>query len=66
MPMYNLLEYSSNYSDTTGSLSLYSKDESITFNTDLAHNNKFKSFDYKAWLLGRAVAQPAPIMTMEF
>ena len=27
MPMYNLLEYSSNYSETTRSLWFYSKDE---------------------------------------
>ena len=27
MPMYNLVEYSSNYSETTGSLWFYSKDK---------------------------------------
>ena len=27
MPLYNLIEYSSNYSETTGSLQFYSKDE---------------------------------------
>ena len=35
--MYN---YSSNYSDTTGSLWFYSKDEATTFNTKIADNNK--------------------------
>ena len=44
--MYNLLEYSSNYSDTKGSLWFYSKDKSTAFNADIAHNdNNFKSFD---------------------
>ena len=28
MPMYNLIEYSENYSETTGSLWQYHKDES--------------------------------------
>ena len=37
MPMYNLIEYSSNYSDTTGSLWFYSKDETTTFNVDIAN-----------------------------
>ena len=35
MPMYNLLEYSSNYSNTTNSLWFYSKDESTNFNVDI-------------------------------
>ena len=34
MPMYNLIEYSSNYSETTGSLWFYSKDEATNFNVD--------------------------------
>lgn len=38
MPMYNLLEYNLNYSDTRGSLSFYSKDESITFNNGIVYN----------------------------
>ena len=32
MTVYNLLEYSSNYSETTGSLWFYSKDEASNFN----------------------------------
>ena len=43
MPMYNLMEYSSNYSETTGSLRFCSKDEATNFNVDIAHNN-LKSF----------------------
>ena len=37
MPMYNFTEYSSNYSETTGSLRFYSKDEASNFNFDIAH-----------------------------
>ena len=60
--MYNLLECSSNYSHTTGSLWFYSKDEATNFNADIAHNknDNFKSSDYKAKLLPNTVAQPAP------
>ena len=42
MPMCNLIEYSSNYSGTTGSLWFYSKDEATNFNTDITCNNNFK------------------------
>ena len=48
MPMYNLIEYSSNYSETTGSLWFYSKDEATGFNADTANDNSFKSFMNKA------------------
>ena len=51
MPMYNLIEYSSNYSEITGSLCFYSKDEVTDFNEDIANDNNFKSFKYKAKLL---------------
>ena len=37
MPMYNPIEYSSNYSETTGSLWLYSKDEASNFNNNTAN-----------------------------
>ena len=43
MPMYNLIEQSSNYSETTGSLWFYSKDEPNNFNLDVANTNHFKS-----------------------
>ena len=58
--MYNLLEYSSNYSDTTGSLWFYSKHEAINFNADIRINAIFKSFMYKTKLVGETEAQPAP------
>ena len=51
MPMYILIEYSSNYSETAGSLWFYSKDEAIGFNADIANTNNFKSLMYKAKLL---------------
>ena len=35
MSMYNLLVYSSNYSDTIGNLWFYSKDEATNFKLDL-------------------------------
>ena len=60
MPMYNLIEYSSNYSETTGSLCFYSKDEAINFNADIKNNTNFKSFKYYAKLLRNTAAQPAP------
>ena len=50
--MYNLLVYSSNYSDTTGSLWFYSKDEATNFNNDIENTDAFKSFKYNAKLLG--------------
>ena len=50
MPMYNLIEYSSNYSETTGSLWFYSKSEATHFNIDIINDNHFKSFMYMAKL----------------
>ena len=60
IPMYNLIENSSNYSETTGSLWFYSNDEATKFNADIADDNNFKSFEYKAKLLGNKVAQATP------
>ena len=56
IPMCNLLEYSSHYSETTESLWFYSKDEATNFNADITNNNNFKSFKYKAKLLGNTEA----------
>ena len=50
MPMHNLIECSSNYSETTGSLWFYSKDEATNFNVDIGNTDNFKSFNYKAIL----------------
>ena len=51
MPLYSLIEFSSNYSETTGNLWFYSKDEAIDFKADIENTNNFKSFMYKAKLL---------------
>ena len=57
--MYNLIEYSSNFSETTGSLWFYSKDEATGFNNNFGNTDDFKSFKYKAKLLGNK-GQPKP------
>ena len=44
--MYNLIECSSDNSETTGSLWLYSKDEATNFNASFANTNDLKSFTY--------------------
>ena len=49
--MYNLIEYSWNYSERTGSLWFYSKDNATNFNADVDNNNNFKYFGYKTKLL---------------
>ena len=50
MPMYNLIEYSDNYSDTSGSLWQFKRDE-IVNNADVSNDNA-PSFKYKASLIG--------------
>ena len=57
--MYNLIEYSSNYSETTGSLWFYSKDEATNFNADIANEGNVKTFKYKAKLLENTIANGA-------
>ena len=52
MPMYNLIEYSDNYSDTSGSLWQFKRDEVPANNADLTIDNS-QSFKYKATLLGK-------------
>ena len=39
MPMYNLMEYSSNHFETTGSLWFYFKDEATEFNANIPNTN---------------------------
>ena len=60
MPMYNSLEYKSNYSGTTNSLRFYCKDEVTTLNANITNTNDFKSFKYKAKLFRNRFAQPNP------
>ena len=58
MPAYNLIEYSLNYSETKGSVWFYSRDEATDLNNNIASTDDFKSFKYKAKLLGNTDAQP--------
>ena len=51
MPMYNLIEYSDNYSDTSGSLWDFKRDE-IVNNADVTNDNNSPSFKYKASIIG--------------
>ena len=52
--MYNLIEYSDNYSDTSGSLLQFKRDEVLTNNADLTDTCS-DSFKYKAALVGKTV-----------
>ena len=52
IPMYTLTEYSDNYSDTSGSLWQFKRDEVPANNADLTIDNS-QSFKYKAALLGK-------------
>ena len=60
MPMYNLIEYSDNYSDTSGSLWQFKRDElnANDINTALTNDNA-PSFKYKASIIGNTVADGA-------
>ena len=51
MPMYNLIQYSDNYSDTTGSLWNFKRDEIIN-NADVPNDNNAPSFKYKVSIIG--------------
>ena len=58
MPMYNLVAYSSDYSET-GSLWFYFEDEATNFDVDISNVENFKSFRYKAKLLENKAADGA-------
>ena len=51
MPMYNLIEYSDNYSDTSGSLWNFKRDEIIN-NAGETNDNNAPSFKHKANIIG--------------
>ena len=51
MLMYNFIEYSDNYSDTSGSLWNFKRDELIN-NADATNDKNAPSFKYKANLIG--------------
>ena len=57
MPMYNLIEYSDNHSDTSGSLWQYKREE-IIININLTNNNS-SSFKYKSNPIGNTDADGA-------
>ena len=52
MPMYNLIEYIDNYSDTSGSLWQFKRDEVPNNNADLTIDNS-QSFKFEAALVGK-------------
>ena len=57
MPMYNLLEYSDNYADSSGSFYQFKRDESSINDARNPNNvalDNSASFKYKASLLGKA------------
>ena len=51
MTMYNLIEYSDNYTDTSGSLWDFKRDE-IVDNANVTNDNNASSFIYKASIIG--------------
>ena len=51
MPMYKLIEYSDNYSETSGSLWNFKRDEIIN-NADVTNDDNAPSFKYKANIIG--------------
>ena len=53
MPIYNLIEYSGNYSDTSGSLWQFKRDK-IEGDVDLTADNSL-SFKYKSKFIGNTV-----------
>ena len=59
MQIHSLIEYSSNYSEITGCLWFYLKNEGTSFNTDIANDNNFKSFKYKTKLLENTITDNA-------
>ena len=57
MPMYNLIEYSDNYSKTSGSLWQYYKDIPVVNNGNIAEfngANTTDSFNFQAKITGQA------------
>ena len=53
IPMYNLIEYNSNYSEIIGRLWFCSKDETTNVNADIANGDNFNSFKYNTKSLGK-------------
>ena len=53
MPVYNLIEYSDNYSDTSGSLWQFKRDEAPNDNNVDLTIHTSQSFKHKASLVGK-------------
>ena len=57
IPMYNLIQYSDNYSKTSGSLWQYCKDIPAVYNNgniiDFAENKLIDSFNFKVEITGQ-------------
>ena len=51
MPMYNLIEYSDNYSDSSGSLWSFKRDDRAN-NANVTNDDNAPSFKYKASIIG--------------
>ena len=63
MPMYNLLEYSENYADSSGSLYKFKRDEQNMKNRKIAvTKTDLISFKYKSRILGNLVADGANVV----
>ena len=60
MPMYNVIERSSNDSKTTAILWFCSKYEESSSDKNTANTDNFTCFKYKAKLMENRVSQPAP------
>ena len=54
MPLYNFIEYSDNYSNTSGTLWGFKRDE--VANADVTNDNNAPSFKYKAGLINNTEA----------
>ena len=54
MPMYNLIEYSDNYSDSSGSLWDFKRVE-IANNENVTNDDNAASFNYKANLIANTL-----------
>ena len=66
--MYNLIEYSDNYTDSSGSLYQFKRNESPMNNTGKPINvalNNSTSFKYRANLLGKATTAADPVRSLE-
>ena len=53
MPIFNLTEYSDNYSDTSGSFWDFKRDE-IVNNANVTNDDNSPSFKYKASIIGNS------------